>query len=487
MISGGSYVVASRAFTQLVRIVSTVILARLLSPAEFGLIAMVLAITGFVTVFSDLGLSHATIQRDKINKTQVSNLFWINSAAGLAAMAILCLLSPVIAWFYNEPKLILIACTLSAAFIFAGFTVQHHSLLTRQLKFGSLAIVNIIAVVTSVCCGVIAAFMGAAVWSLVIMVLVETLARMVGVWIACSWRPAAFVRHTDIAALLKFGGNLTAFNITNYFSRNMDKVLIGWYWGAAALGLYSKAYSLLLLPIRQLTNPVATVAVPTLSRLQNDPARYRRYYLRAVSLIAFITMPAVMYLIIMSDQLIVLLLGEKWVKAADIFAVLGISALFQPVFNTAGWLFVSSGKTNKLFKWGIISSVAIVASFAAGLRFGPIAVAALYSTVIILLGFPALWYASRATSVDFKSIVTTILWPLTAVLPLGITLIGFKSAFGQINSNAVQLAAGLIITLFVYLGISSMHSAGMENIQEILSLIKKSISFKRYQLRPDLE
>ncbi len=182
--------------------------------------------------------------------------------------------------------------------------------------------------------------------------------------------------------MLAFGGNLTGFNVVNYFARNLDNILIGRYWGVEPLGLYSKAYSLLMLPLQQINAPISSVAIPALSRLQNDPEQYRKYYLKAISLITFVSLPGVMFMIVMSENIIRVVLGEQWIKASPIFSVLGISALIQVVLNTNGWLHVSIGRTDRMFRWGIFASFFIVVSFFIGLPYGAIGVATSLSAYI---------------------------------------------------------------------------------------------------------
>jgi PST family polysaccharide transporter len=256
----------------------------------------------------------------------------------------------------------------------------------------------------------------------------------------------------------------------NYFGRNIDNILIGRVWGAGSLGLYNKAYGLLLLPLQQITGPIMAVVIPSLSRLQDDAERYRKYYLKAISLIAFVTMPGVMFMIIMSDEIIGLALGQGWTGASRIFAVLGISALIQPVLSTVGCLYVSTGRTDRMFRWGIFSSLCIVVSFIVGLPFGAIGVATAYTICIVLLAVPALWYATKTTPIALLSIFNVIWHPALATCIVGFALAIFKYFRPGLSAGAGGILIGFIGTLVAYLGISCALAQGLSPISEVIDI-----------------
>ena len=255
----------------IIQIASTIIMARLLVPADFGLIAMVTAITGFAILFKDLGLSMATVQRSKITHEQVSTLFWINVTVSTVITLVIFGLAPAIAWFYGEPRLTLITMVLSLVFVLGGLTVQHQALMQREMRFKALAIIRVISILAGLIAAIAFALIGISYWALVIMQITTAMFNTAGVWLLCHWRPSHPFRRVDVKDLLVFGANLTGFDIVNYFARNLDNILLGRFWGANVLGLYSKAYSIMMLPINQIRAPLNAVAIPTLSRLQNDP------------------------------------------------------------------------------------------------------------------------------------------------------------------------------------------------------------------------
>nr|WP_242020228.1 lipopolysaccharide biosynthesis protein [Trichocoleus sp. FACHB-40] len=258
-----------------------------------------------------------------------------------------------------------ITLIVAIAFLFSGLSVEHQALLTRQMRFKDLAVVDLTSMFVGVTTTIVNARYGAGYWALVFMQVAMAIAYTVGVWTMCSWRLGIPVRGSGVRSMLAFGGNLTDFSVFNYFARNLDNILIGRVWGAGALGIYSKAYSLMMLPLQQINGPITAVPVPGLSGLHSEPGQLRNHYLKALSLITATTMPRVLLMLILSDQIVELLLGSQWHEVGIIFQLLGISAFFQPITNTSGWLYISTGRADRLFKWGIVSSVFLVMSLLA--------------------------------------------------------------------------------------------------------------------------
>lgn len=380
------------------RLGSTAILARLLTPADFGLIAMVTAVTGFVEMFKDAGLSIATVQREQISHEQVSTLFWINVALSALLMLLTAALAPAVAWFYGEPRLVWITIALACTFLFGGLAVQHQALLQRQMRFTALAVIQVASIGAGVVAAIVAALAGLEYWSLVVMLAAQTGAYAILAWTCSGWRPGMPRRRTGVRPMLAFGGSLTGFRLMNYFARNADNVLIGWYWGPAALGLYSRAYGLVMLPVRYLNGPISAMAVPALSRLQSSPQQWIRYYSRAVSGVMLCTAPLSAFLFVAAEDVVLLVLGPQWHDAARIFRWLALSALAQPLFASLEWVYISLARSRQMLIWSTVTSMTYIAGFVVAVPFGATAVAALYSAVFLLLLWPSLAYACRGTS-----------------------------------------------------------------------------------------
>ena len=423
-------------------------------------------------MFKVLGLSTATIQKAEVNHKQVSTLFWINFAITCATALVVAGLAPVVAWFYKEPRLTWITLALASSFIFGGLTVQHQALLRRQMSFTSLAKIEIISMLAGIVTAIISAWYGLGYWALVLQQIATAIANAVGVWIACSWRPGAPLRRSGIRSMLAFGGNLTGFNIVNYFSRNLDNVLIGQYWGPQQLGLYAQAYKLVRLPIQQINSPMTKVALPALSSLQSDPEKYRKYYYKAILLITTVGMPIVGFMFASADKVILLMLGKQWLDAVPIFRCL-MPPAFIGTFNVAGgWVYQSLGRTDRQFRWGIITSAINVAIFLISVRWGAIGVAAAFGLSRPILVIPSIMYCYNGTGLLVRDFVRTLTLPTLASLGAAVTLIGINHLFLNEINVAVSLIIDCIFYFLLYLTIWIIIPNGRYTLSEIFQVTK---------------
>jgi PST family polysaccharide transporter len=448
---GGVVTIFSQGLKFLLSMGATVVLARILTPQDYGLVAMVAVVVGFVSMFKDMGLSAATIQQDVITNEQVSTLFWINVLLSVAAMLVTLMLAPAVAWFFGEPRLTWITIGFAAGFLAGGLSVQHEALLKRQMRFTALAVIEI----GSLLCGVVAAVLlaqrGAGYWALVANQAAQGVTYAAGVWLLCDWRPGRPVRASGVRQLLTFGANLTGFQIVNFAARNVDNMLIGKFWGGEQLGLYAKAYQLLILPIEQINGPIAAVAMPTLSRLNDSPERYRQTYLRILEKLAIITMPGVAFMIVCADWMVLIVLGPQWSASGRIFALLSISGLAQPIANTTGWLFMTQGRTKQMLRWGIIGSSLLVASIVIGLPWGAVGVAASYSCIFLLVVTPLLfWFVGRdgpVRTLDFYRAVAPGAVAAFSVLASLLVLRKFAAFHSPLQGVVISFALAAGVTL----------------------------------------
>ena len=443
---GGAVTLFGQVAQFAVQIVSTVVLARLLTPSAFGLVAMVSAITYFLAIFQDLGLSTATIQKPEISHDEVTGLFWVNVAVSFALAIAVVGLAPVLALFYHQPKLVGITMVTSLGFVFGGLGIQHQAILQRQMRFTMLAVINVASYAAGVVVAVVMAFEGAGYWALVALPLVPNAVTTAAWWIVCRWRPGRPRRTAGLGGLLAFGGYITGFNTVNYFARNLNNVLIGWRWGPAPLGLYSRAYSLLLMPLQRINYPASSVAIPALSRLQDAPERYRRAYREVLEKMVLLTSLLVAFLIGTASWVIAVVLGPQWHAAASIFAWLGFAALVEPVASASGWLFVTQHRTREFFYWGLIGSTVAIASFVIGLPHGPVGVAAAYTVADIGIRIPVvIWYVGRKGPVSAWDIVSASLRPLLIGLAVLAGILALRLALPSLRP-VPGLALAAVVT-----------------------------------------
>lgn len=425
-VRGGAVTLTAQAIKFVLQMGSTMVLARLLVPSDFGLIAMVTAVTGFVAMFKDAGLSMATVQRKDITHDQVSTLFWINVALSAGVMLVIAAMAPLIAMFYSEPRLVWITLALSGTMLFGGFTVQHQALLRRQMRFRALAAIEIVSMAGGIAVAIAMALLDFGYWSLVGMTGGMAVLNALLVWVLCDWKPGPPKRGSGTRALLKFGGTLTGFNFLNYFTRNLDNVIVGVMLGAATLGLYSKAYGLLLMPIRQINGPVSSVVIPVLSRLQDTPDRFRRFYLKAVLLISSATVPIAAYIAVDAETFVRVLLGEQWMGSVPIFHWLAPAAIMGGINVVPGWLCTVLDHNGRLVRWASVCAPTMAVGFIVGVNFGAEGVAAAASLIWTSLYVWLIIWSCKDTPIRPIDILRAVAPALVAAAAASLLLLAFR-------------------------------------------------------------
>ncbi len=481
-VRGGAITLTSQPVKFLLNLGSVVILARILVPEDFGLVAMVVVVTGFMGMFKDIGLSMATVQKKDITNEQISTVFWINVALSALLTAVIAALAPVLVWFYGEPRLFWITIALSAGFMFQGLAIQHQALLRRNMRFGKVVGVGITSQVVSIAAAVVAALYGAGYWALVVKALVAPVIWSLGMWVMCPWAPSLPVRGSGVRPMISFGLNFAGSQMFPYLTRNVDKMLIGWYWGAAPLGFYQKAYGLLLMPVRQITPPIGSVMMPALSRLQDKPARFISYYKKTIMMMTAMGMPLVAFCFVAADEVILLFLGSQWTDSIPIFRAL-IGAAFAGTFNIAmGLVYVPFGKTDRLLRWNIFNGALNVLTFVIAVPHGMIAVALAHSIVSVLSRPFALAYCYRHTPMKLRYFGEAIAIPASAsILSAAATFL----AAGHLLPEGMHLALRLALMLLFYMACYALLwitlPSGRQNLLDIKQVIQGAF-FKRYPM-----
>lgn len=409
-ISGGVVTGLAQASKFGLNLISAVVLARLLLPEDFGLVAMVATVTGFLRVFKDAGLSTATIQKMRITHAQVSNLFWINIVVSAGLSLIVAALAPVLAWFYRDPRLVGITLALSGTFALSGVVVQHQALLNRKLQFKSVAAIDIGSAFVGLVTGIVMGRMGWKYWSLVWMQVSTVIAELVLTLCISRWRPQRPTRGTGTKSLLHFGASLTVASIFRRLASGCDSLLLGRWFGADAVGLYSRGSMLLAAPIDQLITPLESVFTPILSGLQEDPARYRRTFLQVYGAVAMLSFPGAALLLGLSRPLVLTLLGPRWEQVIPIFSGFTVAALYLPLYYAVMWLLNTQGRGKDIMVTGLIFSVSTVLAIVIGLPFGAFGVALSVSCVGLLVRLPIqYWIVGRSGPVSAADLWAVVL------------------------------------------------------------------------------
>jgi len=452
-IRGGSARVAALATNFFLRVVSLMILARLLEPKDFGLLGMVTAVTGVLSLFRDFGLSAAAIQRSDVTEEQTSTLFWINVLVGAALTLITGTLAPAVSRFYHEPRLWAVTWVVALGFLVNGAGVQHSVRLQRQMRFTTLAFLDVVSLVLSTAIAIGAAKAGYGVWALVTTTVSFPLIMTCGLWFATAWIPGKPCRGVGIRSMMRFGGALTLSGLVMYLASNGEKVLLGRFWGAEALGIYGRAYQLIRIPTDNLNTAVGDVAFSALSRIQDDPGRLRNYFLKGYSLVLMLTVPLTVSCALFADDTVLVMLGAKWKAAASLFRLLAPTMLVFAICNPLGWLLSSIGMVGRGLKLALVLGPLMIVSYLLGLSYGPKGVAFAYSTTMMLWLIPGILWCINGTVISFRDIVSTVSRPLVSIIPAAGVAFAATLLFGARMSALVRLITGNVILFVSYFSV----------------------------------
>jgi PST family polysaccharide transporter len=419
---GGAITVGSQLIKVVLMLSSTVVLARLLSPHDYGVVAMVVAVIGVGEIFRDFGLSMAALQAKELTRAQQSNLFWINAGVGLT-LAVLCFgTSFLLASFYGQPEVAGIAQALSATFLLNGLSTQFKVVINRALRFFHLALVDLLPYIGAFVAALVVAITTGSYWALVLQQLVTaamTLLLAVGF---ARWWPGlpsrAPMRH-----LLSFGVSFAITQLLSYATRNVDSIAIGRVWGSTTVGFYDRAYSLLVMPLTQINTPMTRVAVPVLSRIQDEKDRFVSYLRRAQLVALYVTSTMFCLLVALAVPLVVLVLGEEWRRAGELLAVLAIGGIFRSLQQISYWIYMSLGLAKVQLRFYLVAQPLLVLIIIAGVPWGAMGVAVAHG-----IAYGLFWVAS-------------VLWAIRATkLPLGVLFVDALRSVGLIGVPVAALS-----------------------------------------------
>jgi O-antigen/teichoic acid export membrane protein len=446
----GIVVVAAQGGKVLLQTGTLVLLARLLSPDDFGLTGMAATLTGFLSLFRDAGLSAATVQRLEVTHEQISTLFWINLAVGVALAGCAILLAPAVVRFYGEPRLYWITIVTGTAFIFNGLAAQHGALMAREMRFATQARIDLTALALSSAAGVVMAFLGWGYWSLVGMAVVGPIVSAAGVLLATPWAPGPPRRGVGVRSMLRFGGLTTCNSFLVFLAWNSDNILLGRFWGAHALGLYGRAYQLATLPVEQLTSTLAGVAVSGLSAVQDDADRLSRSFLKGYSLLVSATIPIAIACPLFADEIIHILLGDKWMGVAPIFRLLAPTSLVFALANPLSWLIMATGRVGRAVSITAATTPVVIVGILLGLSHGPTGVAVGYSAAMAVILIPITAWSKEGTGITWADLFRVTKKPLFAGLLAAAVGLGAKIAFGGNLFPILVLILGVGLVFGVY-------------------------------------
>lgn len=429
-----------------VQVLGVVVLARLLTPRDYGLVAMVLAVIGVAEVFRDFGLSSAAVQAVTLTPGQRSNLFWVNTAVGavLAVAAVLC--APLLAGWYGRPELVEVTRALAVVFLVNGMTTQYRADLNRRLRFAPLAVADTIAPALALLVAIVLAAYGAGYWALVAQQVCAAAVLLLVTAGAGRWVPRRPDRSAPMRSLLSFGWQLTGSQLVGYAGNNIDAVVIGSRLGASPLGVYNRGFQLLMTPLGQLRAPTTTVALPVLSRLRDDPEASNRFVQRG-QLAMGLTLVAGLGLVAgAAHPLTLVLLGQDWAEVTPVLRILAVAGACQTLAYCGYWVYLARQLTATLLRYTMLTTVLKIAAVLLGSRWGMVGVAAGYAAAAAVEWPLSLWWLSRRSPIRpgplyrGAGIVVAVASVIAAASQLAVRWAGQWSAPAQLL--AATLAAG---------------------------------------------
>lgn len=455
VISGLKWTAVSQGGKLIAQFAGIFILARLLPPSDFGLIAMATVATGFANLFRDFGTAAAIIQRTDPPPQLLDSVFWLNVAFGTGLAVLLGLFAPVISFAFAEPRLKEVLWVLLLAFPILGLGAVHQALLEKASCFRPLALIETTAAFIGLASAVWAAWAGWGVYSLVLQTLLTALITTASLWGVSNWRPVLRWDIGELRGVLGFSGNLVGFNIFNYFIRNADSLLIGRFLGATDLGYYSMAYKLMLFPLHNISSVVGRALFPVFSIIQEDKSRLAGAYTRATMAIAFITAPLMMGFFVLREPTIAVALDTRWQPVADVLLWLLPVGLMQSIGATVVGLYLATGRTDIMFKWGIGAGLFVIPAFAIGLPWGITGVAAAYAIAYFIIFYPGLAIPYRLVGLKVGDILWRLMPSVATALVMAAVVAGLNMAWVG-NAGNYMLRFGILIGIGIltYIGLS---------------------------------
>ncbi|MEV7631664.1 lipopolysaccharide biosynthesis protein [Microbacterium sp. NPDC089318] len=418
---GASVTIAGQLYRTVLQLFSIFVLARLLSPGDFGLIAMVAAVIGISELFRDFGLSSAAIQAKDVTRDERANLFWVNTALGSVCAGLVALAAPLIGLLYGDERIPPIVMVMSLGFVLSGLVTQYRADLTRRLRFLSLTVTEAVAPTIGFAIGIGMAMAGYGYWALVAQQLSSSLVLLLLSVGAARWLPGLPRRSVSIRRFMRFGAALFGTQLISYLTKNVDNVAIGIVWGPGQLGYYDRAYQLLMAPLNQINAPMTRVALPVLSRIHEDRERFAIYLLKAQIVGGYATATLFALAAGMASATVEVLLGARWAPMAPIFAVLAIGGMLRATAQISYWMFLSTGHTGAQLRMFMVVRPVMIVMILAGLPWGALGVAVGSTAAYALHWIVSLLWASRVTEVSARPLLANIVRIIVTVsLPCGV-------------------------------------------------------------------
>lgn len=471
---GAFVTIGAQGIRMALQIVTITILARLLGPADYGLLAMVVVIIGVGDMIRDFGLSTAAIRAPSLSEDERTKLFWINTAIGLGLGLLVAGAAELVARLYSQPELVGITRALAVTFLVNGAATQYRADLTRRMRFKALAAVDVLTPAAALAVAVALAVGGAGYWALVGQYIAQALVGLVAVVVATRWIPRLPKRGVPVRHFLVYGANLLGAQIIGYLGKNIDTFVIGLRFGPSPLGSYNRAWTLLMTPLVQIRTPTTTVALPVLTRVRDDEERTARFLRKGQMVLGYPVTLGLAVIIGVADPLIEVALGPGWTMVPPILRPLAVAGVFQTIAYVSYWVYLSRGLTPQLLRYSIAETVIRVGGVLVGAMWGVVGVASGYAVAAFLLWPIAFLWLARLTPMPVRALFTDAIRVLVTATVAGVAA-GLAVTALPAQPAALQLLAGTLAAVVVLALVVAIVRPVRRDLREIAQVLRRAL------------
>ncbi len=452
--SGVKWTTVSTIIVTVLQLLQLSILTRFLAPTDFGLMAIVMVVTGFSQAFLDMGISNAIIYKQTITSEQLSTLYWLNVVMGCILFALISAASPLVSLFYKEPELTKLIILVGLTFLIQPFGQQFMVLWQKEMRFAEMSKIDIVSKLLSLVVSVFSAYFGSGVYALVYGTLAAAMSQTI-LFVAMGLkehRPQLLFRWGEIRDFVGFGAYQMGERTVNYFNLQIDVIIIGKLLGTEALGVYNIAKQLIMRP-SQIVNPIITkVTFPAMAKVQNDMATLKRVYLQTINYLSSVNFPVYAMMIVLTPEIVFFLFGAKWMAAVPIVQVLSMYGAVRSTGNPIGSLLLAKGKANLAFYWNLVLLFYVPVGIAFASQRGLLAVSWMLVALSVSLIIPG-WYLLVRPLCGAKLGE----YSLQIFIPFVLSLVSAISAYLSIyyfENGLLRFGVGMLVGGVVYIGLS---------------------------------
>lgn len=403
IVSGLKWNSAGQIIIQTITFIGSIALARLLSPDDFGTVAMITVISNFSGILLDAGFSTALIQKKNITRHLTASVFWLNFSLSILFALLLIGFAPAISKFYDEPLLIKLCYIISLTFILGSLAQIPRVLLTRQMDFKTISLGRIYASIFAYSIAIFMAYYGFGIWSLVAQIMIGSTFIPVYFWLRTRWIPTLEFSFSSIKGISSFSLNTFFNSMLEYWAQNLDALLIGRKFGSVDMGIYNRSFSSVLLPVRTIATSINGVLFPKYSQLQDDKLRFQKLYLKTLRLQAFFVFPLMGALSLLSEPIILLLFGEQWSAMIPIVRLFSLLGILSTTFAANDTSVSALGRADLLFRIGLIEKGILIGGTLVGLKYGIIGLAYAKVCAALIISIPKYWLFTHVTKITLKT------------------------------------------------------------------------------------